>query len=308
MATITVTNLHQAGRSTAPDAKSPRISYNYNADFSQPSDIEFDLTLVDQLNIFGIIRSLFVDNGSSPSPIEVSVSGTDQFFTVPAYAQGNFVINAADKSKIRMVTEGGASDQVTVTIYNYEVSPCVWYSYGTINFNLVLPTQGSMAEGTDVATDPANAPLYIGGIDRDTGQFRGISVDAIGRLGVNIENSPTVSVSGPIDVGQILNDVNVNIVNTVALQGAYVATGIVTLAGTSEALFGANPARRVLFVNNPNTTNPIGINLAGGVAAIGSAGTITILPGETFRIDNYPPNGIINVIGTATEIVTAYEG
>lgn len=293
--TITVTDLHQAGRSNAPDPSLPRISLNYNADFSAAASIELDFTLINQQMQFGTVRAVFVDNGSSNSEIAVSVSGTDQFFTIPAYAQGNFVINAAQQSRLKFDTDGGATDTVTITVYNYDVAPCVWYSYGTLNFNTVLPSQGSMPEGTDVATDPDNAPVYIGVIDRATGLFHGVSGDANGRINVNA----IVDDSVPIDVA---------VTNAPALQGAYTPTAIVALSGASENLFAANANRRFLSVTNINAANPIGINLAGGVAAIGATGTITIPFGQTFRIDNYPPNGVITIIGTAADLVTAYEG
>lgn len=291
---IRINALNQVGRANKPELQPAPVFYNYSADFSVAANIVFDFNTINQNNIFGVPKSVFVDNGTNPEQVDVSVSITGQTFTVPAYAQGVFSLNATISSDITFETLGGASGRSNITIYNFDVAPQVWYSFGTFNFDKPLATFGTMAEGDDVATSANNNPVYMGGIDRATGEFRGVSVDGGGVQFVNAIIDSTT----PVDV---------NVTNQPVLQGGYTDRSIANLSGASEQLMPANAARRVLVISNVSA-NTIGVNLTGGVAAIGVAGTLTLLAGASLTIDQYPPTSAINVIGTATDDVTAYEG
>ena len=117
--------------------------------------------------------------------------------------------------------------------------------------------------------------------------------------------------------GDTTSDVNIAQVGGVALGGAFIPVSrigstftdrsIANLSGISQALMAANAARTILVIQNI-AANPIGVNLLGGVAAIGTAGTLTIPAGGSITLDNAPPVGAITIIGTATDDVTAYEG
>ncbi len=189
---LTFSDLKLTGRVNSAAQKVQPASINYDADFSAAADVTLDFKTVNQAGVFGVAKTLFMDNGSNPEPVEVSISGTNYFFTVPAFAQGYFHLEAAENSDIRFVTVGGATDKVTTTVYNWDVPPSVWYSFGTFNNLKPIMGQGTMEEGDTVAAETFNRPLFIGGIDRATGDFRGVGVDALGRL----DFSSTINIGG----------------------------------------------------------------------------------------------------------------
>lgn len=88
---------------------------------------------------------------------------------------------------------------------------------------------------------------------------------------------------------------------------AYTNRSIVNLSGASEPLMLANVNRSILIVSNEGAT-PVAINLIGGVAALNTAGSITLGAGASITLDNSPPIGAINIIGTLNADVTAFEG
>lgn len=189
---VTVSDLYISGRLTIPDPNLPRINVGYNADFSAAADITLDFGAINQSQKIGIIRALFMDNGSNPSNVGILVEGTDQYFEVPAYAQGVFKVDANESSRIRLTTDGGATDTVTVTLYNYEASPSVWYRFGAFNNLLPIKAQGTMQGGDDIATSDNNLPIYIGGRSSADGAFVPVRVDALGRL----DFATTITVGG----------------------------------------------------------------------------------------------------------------
>lgn len=179
---INVTDLTQVGRAQVLNKTPEPVSLNYNADFTNPANIVFNFATINQQKVFGVPKTVFVDNGNNPNPVIVSVSITNQGFSVPAYAQGRFALDATTNSEISFVTDGGSSDKTKIVLYNYELPPVVWYSYGTFNNDKPVMVDGAMTELSDVASSANNNPVYIGGIDRATGLFHGIAVDAQGRL------------------------------------------------------------------------------------------------------------------------------
>lgn len=74
---------------------------------------------------------------------------------------------------------------------------------------------------------------------------------------------------------------------------------IASLSGSSQQIVPANATRSLLIFFNDGNANA-GINLAGGTAVIGGAGTITLVPNGsmTFVTGSIPENAI-NVIGTS---------
>jgi hypothetical protein len=92
-----------------------------------------------------------------------------------------------------------------------------------------------------------------------------------------------------------------------AAGGAYTDRSIANPSGVSQALMAANPARKVLIVQNVGTL-AMAVNLTGGAAAINTGGSITLQPGGTITLDTYPPTSAITAIGTAGSGITAMEG
>lgn len=90
-----------------------------------------------------------------------------------------------------------------------------------------------------------------------------------------------------------------------AIPSTFYDASIAALSGNSQQALPANSARRYLLIQNNSAANTLGVNLSGGVAALGSAGTITLYPGGTIeRAVGAVPTNEINVIGTAGQPVT----
>jgi hypothetical protein len=253
---ITITNLSVTGRAQARDPNLENVSASYDANFSGPASYRFDLTTINQQKVFGIPRTLFVDNGSNPKQISVSVSNTQQNFIVPAYASGYFTLNASQASRIDIVSDGGATDLVTLTIFNYELSPVVWYSFGTFNLDKPFSVYGTMAEGDNIALATNNKAVYIAG-KSPTGTLLPLAVDATGKQ---------YSIASITDGGDASQGAKADAANTdpttagsvIAFlkgllsyikPGTNIANGQVSIS-VSALLVAARTARRTVTINN----------------------------------------------------------
>ena len=85
------------------------------------------------------------------------------------------------------------------------------------------------------------------------------------------------------------------------------ASGLVTMAGTSEVLLALNSARQYLYIQNTGTAN-LTVNMIGGAAVPGAQGCITLTPITVTGPNNFVvyegeavPGNAINVIGTAAQ-------
>lgn len=81
-----------------------------------------------------------------------------------------------------------------------------------------------------------------------------------------------------------------------ALPAGTDRSGTIAVGGTAQQLAPANASRNSLTGQNTSAGN-IGINEVGGTAAIGSAGTYTIAPGQAFSIGT---NRAISIVGATT--------
>ena len=78
---------------------------------------------------------------------------------------------------------------------------------------------------------------------------------------------------------------------------------IASLTGSSQSLVSQDMTRSYLEIFNPGTDN-VGVNLTGGTASIGGAGTDTILPnGSMIYNTGSIPGNAITVIGTSGQVV-----
>lgn len=265
---ITINALAQTGRLKEIDPKAGKVFSTTNLDFSAAANYIIDFSTQSQGQTFGTPRTMFLDNGSNPNPVEILVQGTDQFFTIPSYSTGFYLLDATTASRVSLVTNGGASDVCTVTFYNYERSPVVWYSFGPLNSNVPLKSYGTMDEGDDVATEQYKQPIFIGGIDRATGDFRGVSVDALGRLNF----SSSISIGGVFGA----DPMGAAPINPGVVQAVRDSTGdivYVTLNAAGEFLVTDGPANTKLTA--------IGAQLATLIENTDKAvtGTQSIVPG-----------------------------
>lgn len=74
---------------------------------------------------------------------------------------------------------------------------------------------------------------------------------------------------------------------------------------TASTLAAANPSRKGLEVQNVGANN-IGINEMGGTAAIGAAGTYTVLPNGTFKTRTNRALSVIAATGATVYSATEY--
>lgn len=197
---ITVTSNFLGGRLNAPDPNQARVFVTHNADFTGSANIVLDFTVINQQQVFGTPRAVFIDNGSNPSEVNVYVQGTDQFFTVPSNSVGVYALDAMNNSaRIEFVTDGGAEDIVTITVYNWERAPIVWYKYGAVNKDIPIKVQGAYPDDHQLPDDFGNG-VMIAGISPD-GKVKTINTDANGNIIVSNLDITIGAVYGPDAVG-----------------------------------------------------------------------------------------------------------
>lgn len=81
---------------------------------------------------------------------------------------------------------------------------------------------------------------------------------------------------------------------------------ITSATGASQNLAAALSTRKAILIKNGATS--CGVNLFGGTAAIGGAGTITLAPLEGIYLSGAQcPVGLITVIGTAAAYISCIE-
>lgn len=92
------------------------------------------------------------------------------------------------------------------------------------------------------------------------------------------------------------------------VTGSLTNRSITNLTTASLQVVAANASRKYLVIQNVNSVN-IGCSI--GTAAIGTSGTITLLPNASWTFEgNYVYTGAINCIGASGSnlVVVAYEG
>lgn len=288
--TIPINDLYVAGRLTADQDSGNRVSVSRDLDFSNPASYELDFTTIDQQGIFGIIKAMFLDNTDNPSEIVVSVSGTQQKFTIPAFSEGFFQIIAAQKSRVRLDSDGGATSTITATFHNWFIAPQVWYKNGNNPSGGVLTVEGPNADGADLDAVSDTNPVLVAGVDRSDNTQHTISTNSLGEVKV-------VKGSSPVDA---------SITNFPATNGPLIDRSV-AMTGVSLQLMAANAARRILIIQNDAATDAA-FRFGAGAAVLGGLGSFTLKPNQVRQFDSFCPTGAIQAIGTAAANLTAYEG
>ena len=91
-------------------------------------------------------------------------------------------------------------------------------------------------------------------------------------------------------------------------QGTLINRSNASLTTASLAIASNNPSRKYLLIHNPSTVN-YGCSF-GGTAAIGTTGTVTLVPNQTFTMENsFVYTGALNCIAASgTNTIVVYEG
>lgn len=291
--------LFQSGRVNAqrPDVQP---AFLRNAQVYTTDTYEFNFpSAAGAPNTFGVVRSMFIDNGDNANILNVRVAGTQQTFSVPANSAGFYTVDAKESSTISITSAANSTNLVEVIFYNYEKPPIVWYKFGPFNTGAPILVQGAMAEGATIATSTANNPLYIGGIDRGTGLFHGIAVDATGKLSTSdtVADGADVTQGAKADAAITDPTVSASVVST--LKGLLSLLRLVqpqstqTSASASVAAAAMTPT---LAAPGAGLFNYVtGLAITGGGATAGSIinATLTGLAGGTKTYSLAIPTGAI---------------
>lgn len=253
-----IDNSSISGRVDAPDPSVANVAINRTLDFSSAAEYALDFGAVNQAQVFGAPRTIYVENTTNPNPVNITISITGQFLVIPAYSSGYYAINATIQASILFQSDGGASSAVNIGVYNYVIQPSTWTSQ-TNNPLAATAIQGSMSEGSAVAGETNKNPVYVGGIDRATGLFHGLAVSATGALQATISTLAQL----PASLGRKLSSASLSVTN------AGLAYETVAASATNQVLGGAGAAGDYLshIVIQPATT-------AAGTVTIRDAGTV----------------------------------
>ncbi len=130
---IATGDLFQGGRIDAYDP-STGLSFRRYAAILDPADngVEFNFPNAQATgNVFGSVRSVFVDNSLNDYELRMTVAGTRQTFPIPAKSTGVYNVDTQLGSTILVDTAGLSTGAVEIIFYNYPQSPVVWYKNGT---------------------------------------------------------------------------------------------------------------------------------------------------------------------------------
>ena len=116
-------------------------------------------------------------------------------------------------------------------------------------------------------------------------------------------------------LSRVQMDANGNLKTTSTPSGSAPVGGGITYAdktvtsatGASQTIAAANAGRKSLIIKTGGSNT--GVNILGGTAAIGGAGTVTLLPFEPMVLDGAScPLGAITIISTSTAYISCLEG
>lgn len=185
-----ITNPTFRGSKSLADPKQGRAIYTTDLDFSAPEEYQFDFTLLEQAELVGLIKTLYLDNSVNPKAVEITVSQTQQYIVCPPFSVGYFPIIAEVNSRVTLVSEGGATDKCYAAFMNYDVPPVVWSGFAP----LVDGAKVTLIGVDGVTNMSATNPIIVGG--NNAGSPVSLKVDATGRLEV-IGSASGGAVFGP---------------------------------------------------------------------------------------------------------------
>lgn len=228
---VAVRDLYLSGRVPVGGTPAEPVAVNAVLDFSAAFNYVIDFTVLNQPLVIGLIKSMFIDNTETPNEVIVSVEGTQQRFTVPAFAEGYFHITATQTTKVILESDGGGATKSNVAFFNEVKAPVVWYKYGLDPNDGNVKAEGTMEDGAvPIANEQFKNPVYIGGREYATDTFRSIAVNATGKITPHINDGDDVTQGALADAawnGVTANPTIVSILKGIYARFAAVITAVV---------------------------------------------------------------------------------
>ncbi len=108
--TLTRDRIVLIGRAQAKPKDQSDVGISTWMDFSTASTYNLDLGNSDQTGVFGVPRSIYIDNSDNPSPLSVTAIGTQFLLPVPANSTGYYKLDSINTSaQLSFVSVGGAT-------------------------------------------------------------------------------------------------------------------------------------------------------------------------------------------------------
>lgn len=222
---IDFTNLTQTGRIQQNERDVGPSTINLVADYTVANrKYQAQFSVVDQQNIFGIPRTVFIDNNDNPQTVKVEVTLTGQYFEAPAFSSGFYTVNAQQGSTVSLESVGGASDISIITFYNTLQPPVVWYKSGP------GPTSPVQVMGEDGLTAMSAANPFADDIRKINGNAvqvgHGVAASAL-RVELPTDGNGLVNVAGKDGLTKAIP------ANPVAVQTSFPFTHLAASATTN---------------------------------------------------------------------------
>lgn len=170
---VTVSNLFpRSGASPIEKAISAIIDYSAAGDISYL----IDPTQVQNQNLFGVPRSIYIDNSKGTEAVQGYCLVTQMTFDIPPFSQGIIPISSVQNGKIMLTSGSSNTNQTFVEIYNYEQRAVLWSVVGPF-----IPGQLTGVDGEDETTimSPTN-PFAVAPKDCETVVYGRSDIPATG--------------------------------------------------------------------------------------------------------------------------------
>lgn len=286
---IAAGDLFQGGRINSYDPATG-LSFLRYSEILDPADngLEFNFPNAQATgNVFGSVRSMFVDNSNNDYEVRVTVAGTRQSFPISANSTGIYQVDSQLGSTILVETAGVSSGLVEFIFYNYPQTPFVWFKNGnTVTANVTIANGDDVALGS--TTDPAiTNPATDGTLIAFTrGILTGINsiVTALGSLvvsgSVTIADGADVALGSTTDapitnpatngtligfIRGILTGVNSTVTNT---SDTVVNTADIVTNTSAFSYANITTSTTTVVKAAPGVLGKITVNTAGGAGTI----------------------------------------
>lgn len=248
----------------------------------------------------------------------------------PLQITGTITTTPGGTQNVNLTQILGAAPSLTNPLWVFPATGATFPVSGTVTANQGTPgsawpvtltsttiTGNTAVVGPTADGSPATTPPVLIGGTADgsaTGNVGVAKVDAAGLVYAAITNWGGGALGAMANYGTspgavLVPGVNAFITNTVPVSGTVTASApvgitptdrtITSATGSSQQMMAANASRHSLTIVNTGSSN-CGVNPTGGTAAIGGAGTITLVPTGAYT-PRIPTLSAVTVICTSTQ-------